>query len=136
MRMKHPIRGLLIGALAAVVGYWIGTMALASMSSVRVGGVQALRELAVIVSFGTPVACAAAFLWGAPALYLLHRVGWLRASTVVFTGALGGAIVAVWLEFLQQGALFQVRISVPAGAALGALAGGICWWAGAGRSQP
>ena len=125
-----------MGALAAPLGYWIGTMALAWTASLRISGAQAVRELAVIVSFGTPVACAAAFLWGAPALYLLHRVGWLRASTVMCTAALGGAIVAVWLEYLQQGALFPVRISIPAGAALGALAGGICWWAGAGRSQP
>src|SRR5437762_4760342 len=60
VHMKHPIRGLLMGALAAPLGYWIGTMALAWTASLRISGAQAVRELAVIVSFGTPVACAAA----------------------------------------------------------------------------
>lgn len=131
--MRHPIRGLLIGPVITPFAYWIGVMAYAWVSDFRLDWFQALRELAVIVAFGLPIAYAAAFVWGAPVLYALHRVGWLRASTAIGAGAIGGTIVAMLFAVGQQGSLIRVHMPLPAGALLGALAGGACWWAGKGE---
>ncbi|OGT83397.1 MAG: hypothetical protein A3H91_07680 [Gammaproteobacteria bacterium RIFCSPLOWO2_02_FULL_61_13] len=102
------------------------------VSDFRFDWFQALRELAIIAAFGLPIAYAATFVWGAPILYALHRIGWLRAATLIVTGALGGTIVAVFFAFDQQGALIRVHMPLPGGAVLGALVGGTCWWAGQG----
>lgn len=134
--MRHPIRGLLIGPMAAPMAYWIGVMAYAWIRDFRLSWFQALRELLIIAAFGLPIAYAAAFVWGAPVLYALHRLGWLRAATVILAGGLGGTIVAVWFAFQQQGTVFRVHMPLLGGAALGALAGGTCWWAGQGRAEP
>ena len=128
--MRHPIRGLLIGPLVVPLGYWIGTMAYAWMSNFRLNWFQALRELLTVSVFGLPIAYAAALVWGAPVLYVLHRLGWLRPAPVIVAGALGGAIVALGFAWSQQGALIRVHMPVPAGALLGALAGAACWWGG------
>jgi hypothetical protein len=131
--MRRPLRGLLIGPSVVPVAYWLGVTAHAlAGQGVRLDIVHALRELLVIVAFGLPLAWGAALLWGAPMLYLLHRFGWLRASTVIAVGALGGTIVAWCLALVQQGSLFRVVMPWPAGAALGALAGLTCWWLGQG----
>ena len=102
--MRHPIRGLLIGPLVAPIAYWIGAMAYAWIRGFRLNWYQSLRELTVIAAFGLPIAYAGALVWGAPVLYALHRLGWLRAATLIVAGALGGTIVAVWFAFQQQGA--------------------------------
>jgi len=128
MVMRHPIRGLLIGPLVVPIGYWIGVMAYAWTSNFHLDWFQALRELLVVAVFGLPIAYAAALLWGAPVLYALHRLGWLRAATVIVAGALGGTIVALAFAFEQQGALFRVHMPLPVGTVLGALAGATCWW--------
>jgi hypothetical protein len=133
--MRHPIRGLLIGPLVVPIAYWIGLTVYAWASDFSISGFQALRELVPIVSFGLPIAYLAALVWGAPLLVGLRRLGWLRASTVIAVGALGGTIVALGLAFDQQGSLFRVRLPVPAGAVLGALAGAACWWAGQGAAD-
>ena len=132
MSMRHPIRGLLIGPTVAPIAYWIGVMVYGWVSDFRFDWFQALRELAIIAAFGLPIAYAATFVWGAPILYALHRIGWLRAATLIVTGALGGTIVAVFFAFDQQGALIRVHMPLPGGAVLGALVGGTCWWAGQG----
>ena len=131
--MQHPVRGLLIGPLAVPIAYWIGTMAHAWSRDFRIGWSQALRELLVIIAFGLPIAYAVTLLWGAPIVFALRRLGWLRASTVIVVGALGGALVAALFALAQQGALIGVRMPWAGGAALGALAGGLCWWAGTTR---
>lgn len=133
--MRHPIRGLLIGPMIAPLAYWIGVMAYAWIGDFRLSWLNALRELVVIVAFGLPIAYAAAFVWGAPVLYALHRFGWLRASTVIVAGAIGGTIVAMWFAFDQQGSLIRVHMPLPGGAVLGALVGGACWWAGQGKAK-
>lgn len=133
--MRHPIRGLLIGPMIAPLAYWIGVMAYAWVSDFHLGWLKALRELVVIVAFGLPIAYAAAFVWGAPVLYALHRFGWLRAATVIVAGAMGGTIVAMWFAFDQQGSLIRVHMPLPGGAVLGALAGGACWWVGQGKAK-
>jgi len=135
--MKHPVRGLLLGPVVVPIAYWLGGTAHAwARQDFRFDVSHALRELLLIVAFGLPIAWAAALVWGAPVLYLLHRLGWLRASNVAIAGALGGTLVAVGFAFDQQGSLFRVHMPVAAGAALGALAGVACWWAGqAGRPQ-
>lgn len=135
MSMPHPIRALLIGPVVAPIAYWIGAMADASVHDFRVSWFQALRELGVIAAFGLPIAYVAALVWGAPALYTLHRLGWLRAATVSVAGAVGGTIVALWFAFEQQGTFFQVKLPLPAGAALGALVAVTCWWVGQGQAK-
>ena len=135
MNARHPIRGFLVGPLVAPLGYWGGTIANAWAGGLRFDWSEALRELVTIAAFGLPIAYAAAFVWGAPVLYLLHRLGWLRPSTVIVTGALGGALVSVWFAFAQRGAFIRVPLSVPGAAVLGALAGGTCWWMGRGDSR-
>jgi hypothetical protein len=132
--MAHPIRGLLVGPLVVPLGYWIAAMVYAWISNFQVNWFQALRELLTISVFGLPIAYAAALLWGAPVLYVLHRLGWLRAAPVVVTGALGGTIVALGFAWMQQNAVMRVHLPVSGGAALGALAGALCWWAGRARS--
>jgi hypothetical protein len=134
--MRHPIRGLLISPLVAPVAYWIGGMASAWIRDVNLSWFQALRELVMIAAFGLPIAYAAAFVWGAPVLYALHRLGWLRAETLIVAGALGGTIVAMWFAFEQQGTFIRAHMPLYGGAVIGALAGGTCWWAGQGRAEP
>ena len=136
MTMRHPIRGLLIGPMVAPIAYWIGVMVYAWVRDFRLSWFQALRELVMIAAFGLPIAYAAAFIWGAPVLYVLHRLGWLRAATLIVAGALGGTIVAAWFAFEQQGTLIRVHMPLPGGAMLGALVGGTCWWAGQGKAEP
>jgi hypothetical protein len=134
--VKHPVRGLLLGPLAVPIAYWLGGTALAWVrQDWRFDGSHALRELLAIVGFGLPIAWAAALVWGAPVLCLLHRLGRLRAWSVMIAGALGGTLVAAGLAFFQQGSLFRVQMPLLAGATLGALAGIACWWAGQARRQ-
>jgi len=95
---------------------------------------QALRELGAITAVGLPMAYAAACVWGAPVLYALYRFGRLRAATVIVVGAIGGTIVALWLAWEQRGSYFRIPMPLPAGAVLGALVGGACWWAGQGKA--
>ena len=134
--MRHPIRGLLIGPLVAPVAYWIGVIASAWIRDVRLGWFQALRELAVIAAFGLPIAYTAALVWGAPILYALRRVGWLRAETLIVAGAVGGTIVGAWFAVVQQGSFIRVRMPVLGAAVLGALVASTCWWAGRGKPEP
>ena len=134
--MRHPLRGFLIGPLVVPLAYWLGGMVYVGLRpDLRLDGAQALRELMLILAFGLPIAYLATLVWGVPALYLLRRLGWMRAWTVIVAGASAGTIVALWFAFNQQGSLFLVRMPVPAGAALGALAGAACWWAGQGRAE-
>ncbi len=108
--MRHPVRGLLIGPLVAPIAYWIGVMIGGRLDQPRFDGFEALRELKVILAFGLPVAYAAALVWGAPVLYLLRRLGWLRLLPVVLAGAIGGIGVAALFALGQQGSLIQVRM--------------------------
>lgn len=128
--MRHPIRGLLIGPLVAPVAYWIGVLMFVRRGSRGLDWYRALRELGVIVTFGLPVAYAATLLLGVPMLYGLQRLTWLRGTSLVAAGALGGIVVAAVFAAGQQGALFPVIMPLYAGAALGALVAGACWWAG------
>lgn len=128
--MRHPLRGLLIGPLVAPVAYWIGVLLFARRGSSGLDWYGALRELTVILTFGLPVAYAAAFLLGAPMLYGLERLNWLRGTSLVAAGAIGGMVVAAVFASGQQGAMFPVIMPLSAGAVLGALVAGGCWWAG------
>lgn len=128
--MRRPVRGLLIGPLAAPLAYWIGILIWAQLGERRFDAFEAVRELQVILAFGLPVAYGAALVWGAPAWYLLQRLGWLRSWTLALAGAIGGAGVALLLALAGKGSLFAVRMPWPAGAAIGALAALGCWWAG------
>lgn len=134
--MLHPIRGLLVGPMIAPIAYWVGVMAYSWIRDFRLSWFQALRELLVIAAFGLPIAYAAAFVWGAPILYTLHRFGWLRAGTVIAAGALGGTVVAMLFALDQQGSLIRVHMPLVGGAVLGSLVGGTCWWAGQGKAKP
>jgi len=121
--------------MIAPIAYWIGVVAYAWVRDSRLDWFQALRELAMIAAFGLPIAYAVTLVWGAPVLYALHRLGWLRAATVIVAGAIGGIIVAVWFAVDQQGSIIRVHMPLAGGAMLGALAGGACWWAGQGRTK-
>jgi hypothetical protein len=121
--------------MIAPIAYWIGVMAYASLRDFRLSWFQALRELMMIAAFGLPIAYAAALVWGAPVLYALYRIGWLRPAPVIVAGALGGTIVAAWFAFHQHGdSLIRVHMPLPGGAALGALVAGAIWWAGQGEA--
>lgn len=133
--MRHPLRGLLTAPLLAPISYWIGLLIWGRLDQRRFDGFEALRELKVILLFGTPVAYAAALVWGAPVLYLLHRLGWLRLLPVVLAGAIGGIGVAVLFTVGQQGSLIQVRMPWTGGAAIGALAALACWWVSQGGTR-
>lgn len=135
--MRHLLRGLLVGPLVVPVAYWVGITAYAWWHDLFVSWFpHALRELAVIVAFGLPIAYVAAFAWGMPVLFALRRAGWLRAWTVIAAGAAGGLAVAALLAMAQEGTFLRIRMSLPAGMAMGALAGAACWWAGQDRRVP
>ncbi len=134
--LRHPIRGLLVGAAVVPFGYWLAMMADALAREVRFDLTRALRELMVITAFGAPLALAAVFMWGAPVVYVLRRLGILRAATVVVTGAAGGALVGLLFAKFQGGALFRVKMPLPLAVVLGALAGGACWLAGRRSAAP
>jgi hypothetical protein len=136
MELRRPVRGLLIGPVVAPIAYWVAMTADAMVHDVSFNLGHALREVLTICAFGIPIAYAVALVWGAPIIFVLRRLGALRASTVVVAGSLGGAMVAVWFALYQQGDLFRVRMPLPLGAVLGALAGGTCWWAGRGNAEP
>lgn len=132
MEFRHPVRGFLIGPVVAPIAYSIAMAADAIAHNVPFRPSDAVRELLVILMFGAPVAYGAALALGAPVVFVLHRLGALRFSTMVVAGSLSGVIVALWLAASQEGSLFRVRMPLPLGAALGALAGGACWRAGRG----
>ena len=136
MSLRRPIRGLLIGSAIVPLCYWLAMTADAAAHEVRFNFLHSLRELMIITAFGVPVALAAAFMWGAPVVYVLHRLGVLRAATVVVTGAVGGALVGLLFAQFQGGDLLRVRMPLALAVVLGALAGGTCWWAGNGRAAP
>ena len=81
----------------------------------------------MIAAFGVPIAFLAALVWGVPVLYVVGRVGLLRALTLVVAGSLGGTMVAAWLAFDEKTDLFRVNMPLAGGAALGALIGAT-WW--------
>jgi predicted acyltransferase len=60
--------------------------------------------------------------------------GLLIGPFAAVTGALGGTIVALGFAWMQQNAV-MVHMPVSGGAALGALAGALCWWAGQARES-
>lgn len=133
---RHPFRALLVSAAVVPLGYWLAMVAEATAHGVRFGFVRALRELMIITACGGPIALAIAVLWGAPAVYVLIRIGALRATTVVVTGAVGGALVSLLFAKIQNGGLFRVRMPLPLAIGLGALAGVAWWLAGGGRVAP
>lgn len=105
-------------------------MAYAWLRDFRLRLFKALRELMIIAAFGLAIAYAAALVWGAPVLYALYRLGWLRAASVIVAGARGGTLIAVWFAFNQHGdSLIRVHMPLLGGAALGALVAGITWGA-------
>ena len=134
--MRHPIRGLLIGPLVAPIAVWIAGTVFAWHVDISFSWTRFWRELALSTAEGLPITYAATLVWGAPVLFALRRIGWLRAWTLVPAGAVGGALIGAWVAYQQQGAsYFQVRMPVPAGTVLGALVAGACWWAGQGQSN-
>lgn len=132
--LRRPIRGLLAGAAVVPLGYWFAMMTEATIHGVRFGVVRTLRELMIVIAFGGPMALAMALLWGAPIVYMLTRMGALRATTVVVTGAVGGALASLLFAEIQSGGLFRVRMPLPLAIALGALAGCAWWLAGGARA--
>ncbi|MBI2220275.1 MAG: hypothetical protein HYU53_03610 [Acidobacteria bacterium] len=132
--MRHPIRGLLVGPLAAPIGYWAGVVVLAWTQDYRLGLFRALQELVTIAAFALPIAYAVTLAWGVPVLFALRSLGWLRAAPLIGAGAIGGTIVAMLIASYQRGSLIQIRMSLPAGAAIGALVAGTTWWAGQDRT--
>lgn len=132
---RSPLRGLLIGPMVVPVAYWIGIMAFACSRGTCASLSAALRELGVIFAYGLPVTYFAVLVWGAPAVFLFRRLGWLKNPVpLMIVGAIGGALLALLFGFLQEGGLFRVRLPWQAGAALGALAAASCWWQGRGKS--
>jgi hypothetical protein len=134
--MHRPIRALLLGAAVAPVCYWLAMTVDAAARGVRVDLLRALRELMIISAFGAPIALAAAFFVGAPLLYGLHRLGALRASSVVLAGALVGGVVGLLIAQFQGGEMLRVRMPLPLAIVLGALSGAACWRAGTERGGP
>ena len=94
--VRHPLRGFLIGPLVVPLAYWLGGMVYVGLRpDLRLDGAQALRELMLILAFGLPIAYLATLVWGVPALYLLRRLGWMRAWTVIVAGASAGTIASM-----------------------------------------
>ena len=134
--LRHPIRALLIAPLIAPPAYWIGVTAGAWSRGLQVNPSQAFRELAVITAFGLPIAYFVTLVWGAPVLYLLHRLHWLRATTVVLAAVAGGILVGLFFGAQQQTSLIRVRMPLSGAALIGALVGGTYWWVGRAGEKP
>ena len=119
--MHHPLRGLLIGPLAAPVVYWIGFIVYATARGAPFTVSRTLAELALVLALGLPIAYVVTLIIGAPLFLVLRRLGWLSVWTVIAGGALGGLVVGLW---------YHPPVLTPSVATtLGAVSGAACRWA-------
>jgi hypothetical protein len=95
--MKRLVSASLIAPLAAPVLYYAGALTAALLDPVRRGSVgqSLLSGLAVVLAVGAPIAYAATFGAGLPALWIVRRAGPLTIGRTVLVGLLAGVGVAI-----------------------------------------
>ncbi len=127
--MKRLVLASLIAPLATPLLYWMARLGVALADPLRRTAVanDPFSGLGIIFAVGSPVAYAATFAVGLPALWLLHRFGPLTLARSIFVGALVGLGVAVVVGPSFQGEI----VSAPLPGWLGAILGGMtaaAWW--------
>lgn len=130
--MKPFIRAFLVAPLAAPILYWAWNLVahLASGPDGRRAVLQTpLRELAVIMAFGAPIAYAATLVAALPGWHLLRLRGRLAPAAIGLVGAVTGLATAVLLRpHLGGGDLFKVVLTPVQGVVLGGFSAVLFWW--------
>jgi hypothetical protein len=132
--MTHPIRGLLVGPLAAPLAFWIVSAAHARAIGSHTYE-HTLYDMAFVVAITLPWSYAISWKWGALVVFGLRAAGRLRAAPVVLAGAAGGAAFGAWVMKTQSGDMFRIWLPWWAGAIVGASVAAACWLAGRGRQS-
>jgi hypothetical protein len=138
---RQEILALVIGGLAAPVGYWVGMLCIVvwRRASLGPGATPAelsgsLRALGLIVAVGAPIALLTA-LAALPFYLLIRRAGaagrplahW-RGWVMIAVGASLGTLVAATLGPRLGGELVSVPLPLWSGACLGALSAAVFVW--------
>jgi hypothetical protein len=117
--MTHPIRGLLVGPLAAPLAFWIVSAAHARAIGSHTYE-HTLYDMAFVVAITLPWSYAISWTWGA---------------LVVFGLRAAGAAFGAWVMKTQSGDMFRIWLPWWAGAIVGASVAAACWLAGRGRQS-
>jgi hypothetical protein len=128
--MKRLVSASLIAPLAAPVLYYVGALIAALLDPVRRGSVgqSLLSGLAVVLAVGTPIAYAATFGAGLPALWIVRRAGPLTIGRTVLVGLLAGVGVAIVIAPWLHGELVSIPLAPWHGGLLGAATAAVWYW--------
>ncbi len=120
----------LIGPLTAPSLYCMASLAVAVVDPVRrvSAGQNLAGGVALVFAFGAPVAYAATFGAGLPALWLMRRFGSLTIGRTVVVGVAVGFGIAAALGPPLHGDLVSVPLAPWHGGLLGAVAAAVWWW--------
>jgi hypothetical protein len=123
------VRASLIAPLMAPLLYCMASLTVAIADPVRRDSVgqNLAGGVALVFAFGAPVAYAATFGAGLPALWLMRRFGSLTIGRTVLVGVVVGVAVAAALAPSLRGDLVSVPLAPWHGGLLGAVAAAV-WW--------
>ena len=128
--MTPFVRASLIAPLTAPLLYCTASLAVAVADPVRRASVgqNLAGGVALVFAFGAPVAYAATFGAGLPALWLMRRFGSLTTVRTVLVGVVVGFGIAAALGPALRGDLVSVPLAPWHGGLLGAAAAAVWWW--------
>jgi ABC-type molybdate transport system permease subunit len=128
--LSRIVRAFLVAPLAVPPVYWLEMLVetVVADPTRRTGLDDALRELAVVIVFASPVAYVATTVVGLPAYLLLHGTRAFRGAVMAGLGAVAGAVVALALKPHLGGDPFRVRLGPWRGALVGAAAAAVFWY--------
>ena len=128
--MTPFLRASLIAPLTAPFLYCLASLAAAAADPVRRAwmGQNLAGGMALVFAFGAPVAYAATFGAGLPALWLMRRAGSLTIGRTVLVGVVVGFGVAAALAPWLRGDLVSVPLAPWHGGLLRAAAAAVWWW--------
>jgi hypothetical protein len=127
--MTPFVRASLIAPLTAPLLYCVASLAVAVADPVRRTWVahNLASGVALVFAFGAPVAYAATFGAGLPALWLMRRFGSLTIGRTVLVGVVVGFGIAAALAPGLRGGLVSVPLAPWHGGVLGAATAAV-WW--------
>jgi hypothetical protein len=128
--MTRFVRASLIAPLTAPLLYCMASLAVAVADPVRraSAGQNLAGGVALVFAFGAPVAYAATFGAGLPALWLMRRFGSLTIGRTVLVGVVVGFGIAAALGPALRGDPISVPLTAWHGGLLGAAAAAVWWW--------
>lgn len=128
--MKRLVSASLIAPLTAPVLYYLGALIAALLDPVRRESVgqSLLSGLAVVLAVGAPIAYAATFGAGLPALWMTRRAGPLTIGRTVLVGLLAGVGVSIVIAPWLRGELVSIPLAPWHGGLLGAATAAVWYW--------